>query len=58
MGTASLEVKLIQKVMATREEVLYMIFLDLHNVYYSLEMSRFTDILEGYGVGTRDLFLL
>ena len=57
-GTASLKVKLIQKVMATREEVLYMIFLDLHKVYDALERSRFLDILEGYGVGTRDLFLL
>ena len=35
-----------------------MIFLDLHNVYHSLERSRLLDILEGYGVGTRDLFLL
>ena len=57
-GTSSLKVKLIQKVMDTREEVLYMIFLDLHKVYYALEWSRFLDILEGYCVGTRDLFLL
>ena len=57
-GAASLEVKLFQKVMAKREEVLYMILLDLHKVYYTLEMSMFLDILEGYGVGPRDLFLL
>ena len=44
--------------MDIREEVLYMIFLELKNVYYSLERSRFLDILEGYGVGTRDLPLL
>ena len=29
-GTANLKVKLIQQVMATREEVLHVIFLDLH----------------------------
>ena len=32
-GTASLEVKMLQKVMAMREDVLYMILLDLHKVY-------------------------
>ena len=35
-----------------------MIFLDLHKFYDNLERSRFLEILEGYGVGTRDLFLL
>ena len=44
--------------MAIGEEVLYMIFLDLQNVYFPLEISRFQDILEVYDVGTRDLFLL
>ena len=39
-GTASLEVKLIQKVIVTRQEVLYMIFLDLHKAYDALESSR------------------
>ena len=58
MGTASLEVKMLQKVMAMREEVLCMILLDLHKVYDALERSRFLVILEGYGVGTRELFLL
>ena len=55
---ASLEVKLLHKVMAMREEALYSIFLDLQKVYDALERSRFMDILEGYGVGTRDLSLL
>ena len=32
-GTASLEFKLLQKVMAMREDFLYMILLDLHKVY-------------------------
>ena len=31
--------------MAMREEVLYMIVMDLHKVYYTLERSRFLDIL-------------
>ena len=57
-GTASLKVKLIQKVMDTREEVLYMIFLDLHKVYDALESSRLLEILEGYGMGPRYIFLL
>ena len=56
--TASLEVKLLQKVMDMREEALYIILLDLQKVYDDLERSRFLDILEGYGVGTRDLSLL
>ena len=34
-----------------REEVLYMIFLDLTKVYDALDRSRCLDILEGYGVG-------
>ena len=57
-GTTSLEIKLLQKVMAIREEALYIIFLDIHTVYYDLERSRLLDILEGYGMGPRDLLLL
>ena len=33
-----------------REEVLYVIFLDLTKVYDALDRSRCLDILEGYGV--------
>ena len=58
MGTATLEVKLLQQVAALREAVLHAIFLDLHNSYDALERSRFLDILEGYVVGTRTLRLL
>ena len=58
MRTALIEVKLLQKVMDMREEALYIILLDLQKVYDDLERSRFLDILEGYGVGTRDLSLL
>ena len=38
--TATLEAKLIQKLAAIREEVLYMIFLDLHKAYDALDRSR------------------
>ena len=34
-----------------KEEVLYVIFLDLTKVYNSLDRSRCLEILEGYGVG-------
>ena len=34
-----------------REEVLYVIFLDLTKAYDALDMSRCLEILEGYGVG-------
>ena len=50
-GTATLEAKLLQQLAALRQEVLYVIFLDLHNVYDALDRSRCLDILEGYGVG-------
>ena len=39
-GTATLEAKLLQQLMALREEVLYMIFLDLLTVYDALDMYR------------------
>ena len=50
-GTATLEVKLLQQLAAMREEVLYVIFLDLTKAYDALDRSRCLDILEGYGVG-------
>ena len=36
-----------------REEVLYVIFLDLTKAYDALDRSRTLDILEGYGVGPK-----
>ena len=41
-----------------REEVLYVIVLDLHKAYDALDRSRCLEILEGYGVGPRDRRLL
>ena len=49
-GTATTEAKLIQQITAFREEVLYVIFLDLQKVYDALDRSRCLDILEGYGM--------
>ena len=57
-GTATLEVKLLQKVTAIREAVLHAIFLDLNKSYDALDRSRCLDILEGYGMGPRSLRLL
>ena len=51
IGTATLEDKLLQQLVALREEVLYVIFLDLHKAYDTLDRSRCLEILEGYGIG-------
>ena len=52
-GTATLEAKLIQQLAEMREEVLYVIFLDLTKAYDALDRSRTLEILKGYGVGDR-----
>ena len=39
-GTTILEAKLLQQLAALREEVLYVIFLDLQNAYDALDRSR------------------
>ena len=57
-GTATLEAKLLQQLAALGEEVLYVIFLDLHKAYDTLDRSRCLEILEGYGIGPRDRGLL
>ena len=46
-GNISLKVKLLQQLTANREEVLYVIFLDLHKAYTALDMDRWMVILEG-----------
>ena len=53
-GTATLEANLLQQLIALREEILYVIFLDLQKAYEALERSRYLEILEGYGVFHRD----
>ena len=46
-GTATLEAKLLQQLAAMREEVLYVIFLDLTKSYDVLDRSRSLEILKG-----------
>ena len=57
-GTATLNAKLLQQIAALREEVLYVIVLDLHKAYDVLDRSRCLEILEGYDVGPRSRRLL
>ena len=57
-GTATLEAKLLWKLAALREEVLYVIFLDLHKSYDALDRSRCLEILDGYRVALRARRLL
>ena len=52
-GTATLDAKPLQQLAALREQILYVIFLDLHKAYDALDSSRCLDILKGDGVGTR-----
>ena len=45
-GTATLEANLLQQLAAMREEVLYVIFLDLTKAYYALDRSRSLEIIK------------
>ena len=57
-GTATLNAKLLQQLVDLREEVLYVILLELHKAYDALDRSRCLEILEGYGIGHRARKLL
>ena len=46
-GTATLEAKLLQQLEALKEEILYVIFLNLHKSYDDLERSMCLEILKG-----------
>ena len=46
-GTATLEAKLLQQLAAIREEVLYVIFMELTKEYDVLDRSRSLEILKG-----------
>ena len=54
-GTATLEAKLLQHIIAMRDTVLRFIFLDMHKADDALDRDQCLDILEGYGVGPRTL---
>ena len=49
-GVTTLEEKLLQQLVAMREEVQCLIFLKPHKVYDTLDRDRCLDTLEGYGV--------
>ena len=57
-GTATLEAKLLQHLAALKEEVLYVIFLDLHKFNDALDRSRCLEIFESYGVVTQSRRIL
>ena len=57
-GTTTLKEKLLQQLAVLREEVLYVILLDLNKAYGALDRSRCLEILEGYGVSPRACRLL
>ena len=57
-GTSTLKAKLLQQLAAMREELLYVIFLDLNKLYDALDRSRSLEILEWYRVGPRARRLL
>ena len=57
-GTTTIEAKLLHQLAALREEVLYVIFLDLHKAYDPLDRSRCLEILEGCGMGPQACRLL
>ena len=57
-GTATLEANILQQLAALKEEVLYVIFLDLHKAYDALDRSRCLEILEVYGLGPKARKLL
>ena len=49
---------MLQQLEALREEVLYVIFLDLHKAYDALDRSIYLEILEGYRMGPQACRLL
>ena len=57
-GTANIGDKLLHKLAAMREEVLYVIFMDLHKEYDTLDRYRCLEFLEVYGVAPRDCRIL
>ena len=57
-GTAPLKSKLIQHLTAMIEAFLHKIFLNLHMVFVSLDRDSCLEILVGYDVGSRALWLV
>ena len=57
-GTATLEAKLLQQLMAMRDAVFHTIFLDLQKVYDTLGRYRCLNILAQYSMGPGKLWIL
>ena len=57
-GTNALEAKLLQHLTATREAVLFEVFLDIWKVYYALYQERALYLIALYGFGPRTVQLL
>ena len=57
-GTSTLGANILQHITAMREEVLFMVFLDLQKSYNALYRERTLDVLATYKVGTRTVRLL
>ena len=57
-GTATLKAKLLQQLAAMREEVMYVIFLDLKKVYDTFYRGICLEIPEGCGVGPQTCLVL
>ena len=57
-GTATFKAKLLHQLAALMEEVMYVIFLDLHKSHDALDRSKRLEILEGYDVGPQACRLL
>ena len=56
--TAIIEAKLVQQLVLCKQLPLYEIFIDLKKAFDMLDHDRALDILEGYGIGLRMLYLL
>ena len=52
-GTALLEAQILQKLSIIHKEVMYEIFLHIHEAYDAMYREQCLDILEGCGVGIR-----
>ena len=57
-GTAILRETMLQHIIAMRETVLHVIFLELGKAYYAPDRELCLDILAGYGVGPRTILIL
>ena len=57
-GTTTLEAKLLQQLEAMNEDIIYVIFMDLHKVYDALDKYICLYILEGYGGVPQSLRIL